>query len=76
MYPGPSVQCCMGVVVCGVEEIEISTLFRGEGTYGARNGNNFSYFSLSMSDKRTKDFLLLTVNFMALFPALLSMVTW
>ena len=26
--------------------------------YGAQNGNNFSYFSLSTSDKRTKDFLL------------------
>ena len=29
-----------------------------EPPYGARNGNNFLYFSLSTSDKRTKDFLL------------------
>ena len=30
-YPGPSIQCCVGAVVCAVEEIEISTLFRGKG---------------------------------------------
>ena len=30
-YPGPSIQCCVGAVVCAVEEIEISPLFRGEG---------------------------------------------
>ena len=29
--PGPPIQCCVGAVVCAVEEIEKSTLFWGKG---------------------------------------------
>ena len=43
--PPPPIQCCVGAVVCAVEEIEKSTLFWGEGGNCDQDAQKFNFIT-------------------------------